>query len=74
MDSRGTIYGPTEIQELEAMAKAGDAEAAKKLDRMLPLTTDEATQMEGMNRAQRRAFYSNERRKRPRFGGATNEK
>ena len=68
MDNWGTIHGPDEIEELKRQSEASQ-EAKKKLDRMLPLTEDEAKMMEGMNRAQRMAFYSDQRRKRPRFGG-----
>lgn len=71
MDSGGRIYKPEEVNELEKKEQAGDAKATQILDRLIAIDEAEAQQLVGMNRAQRRAFYSNNRRKRPRFGGGS---
>lgn len=71
MDSKGNVYSPEQVDEMMKAAVGGHEQSRQTLKTLMPLELEEATQLAGMNRAQRRAFYSNNRRTRPRFGGAT---
>lgn len=70
MDSRGNIIQADIVAALESAAKEGDKKAAAKLATLVPIEAGELSAVQGMNHAQRRAWYSNKRRTRKRFGGA----
>lgn len=74
MDSRGNFYLAAELTALQKEAEevgAGGARARGKLAELVPITDFELAELRGMNRAQRRAWYSDKRRSRPRFGGGS---
>lgn len=69
MDDKGTIFPGDVVDAIQREAAEGDEEMRLLSRRLEPLSGLDLAEVRGMNRAQRRAWYSNRRRKNKRFGG-----
>lgn len=62
MDDKGNIYDHPGILRLEAQADAGNVAAKKAVKSLVGLDATDIAHVADMNRAQRRAWYSDRRR------------
>lgn len=62
MDSRGNVYNPEAVEALKAEAEAGNERARKVVKQLVGLDEEDMRHVANMNRAQRRAWYSDHRR------------